>query len=364
MSFSFGFNDNDLNSDDENLTGSQNINSSVQDNVLINPLDDEKLLDSSIIQPQEINLVQCIESLRNVRVTFEKFTTPITSTTLYRRELFDIKHQLMLENDDQVANTDQNISNSNNELDILINEDLKKNVYEGGLKSWECSLDLVDTLVSNDKKYTHVIELGCGTALPTEYLFTKYLLSNSNYGLQIILTDYNDSVLRLASLPNLIITWAKLTLNNDQWQQLQRVSDETIPILEDELLLTEQLLNSFYQDMLNRNIDIKLIYGTWSRNFINILYSLIKDIDNINMLSLVLTSETIYQPEMLPVISETLIEIKDKLHNSDIFVAAKDIYFGVGGSILDFEKYLSQKNINFETFKVNAGLKRSIVSIK
>ena len=214
----------------------------------------------------------------------------------------------------------------------------------------------------------YVIELGCGTSLPTEYLFMKYLLQEndssstpSNYGIHFILADYNSSVLRLASLPNLIITWAKLILSEDQWTNLQRCNDPNIPILADELLLTEQLLDAFYKDMERRKIQISLISGSWGRKFNQLLYSLMEDHNNNDIL--VITSETIYQPENLPLISETLIDIHEKfLNQNHILVAAKDIYFGVGG-ILDFQKYLNDRNIKFVTFKVNSGLKRSIVYI-
>ena len=215
----------------------------------------------------------------------------------------------------------------------------------------------------------YVIELGCGTSLPTEYLFMKYLLQEndssstpSNYGIHFILADYNSSVLRLASLPNLIITWANLTLSEDQWTNLQRCNDPNIPILADELLLTEQLLDAFYMDMERKKIQISYISGSWGCKFNQLLYSLMGDHNNKDIL--VITTENIYQQENVLLISQTLIDIHGKfLDQNHILVAAKDIYFGVGGSILDFQKYLSNRNINFVTFKVNSGLKRSIVFI-
>ncbi|CAI4393791.1 CIC_collapsed_G0026970.mRNA.1.CDS.1 [Saccharomyces cerevisiae] len=56
--------------------------------------------------------------------------------------------------------------------------------------------------------------------------------------------------------------------------------------------------------------------------------------------------------------------------NVKTYVAAKDIYFGVGGSITEFEAYLDDKinsehlPIHSERFKVNSGLKRSIICIE
>lgn len=50
-----------------------------------------------------------------------------------RRELFDIRAQLMAED----THDDQQL------LIGIDRDDIKANVYEGGLKTWECSLDLV-----------------------------------------------------------------------------------------------------------------------------------------------------------------------------------------------------------------------------
>ncbi|CCF60218.1 hypothetical protein KAFR_0J01520 [Kazachstania africana CBS 2517] len=347
MSFSFGFTSEDFEDDvlvDSNGTV-QNDNTQAD----INPLDNPRLLDSEIFQPKVESLEEYLQSLRNVRLTFEKILTPETQTALYRRELFDIKHQLMSENDD-----------GNNELDILLKEDLRKNVYEGGLKSWECSLDLVDSLKTNNAEFQDtVIDLGCGTALPSECIFSQYLENDWAPGLNLILTDYNSSVLRLASLPNLIIAWAKICLSSEQWMNLQRANDETIPIVDDELLLTEQLLDLFYEDLGKRNIKINLVSGTWGRSFLNVVDNLLKNTKQL----LVLSSETIYQPENLNVIAETMIYYKQTYQASQILLSAKDIYFGVGGSVVEFERYLTSKNVSFQTFKVRAGLKRSIVII-
>lgn len=359
MSFSFGFSGNDY--DDDVQQQNQDLAPSATNSALVNPLDDPRLLTDPVIQPKIEDLSVCLQTLNNVRLTFEQFFTPETNTPLFRRELFDIKHQLMM--------NDQDSDEIKNELDIITNEDLKKNVYEGGLKSWECSIDLVDSFTSNNilnldfQNTKYVIELGCGTALPSEYIFAQYIQSGLTSGIHFILTDYNISVLKLASLPNLIITWAKLTLSEEEWTSLQRCHNENIPVVGDELLLTDSLLDTFYNDMQRRNIKIDLISGSWGRQFNNLLYSLTGN--NVSGHVLTITSETIYQPENLPLISETLIDLRNTFASeSHILVAAKDIYFGVGGSILDFQNYLTAKNIPFNTFKVNAGLKRSIVYIK
>jgi hypothetical protein len=75
------------------------------------------------------------------------YTTPGIRTakgnavTIPRRELFDIRMQLMAEDDDD----DENLAF----LASLGDDDIRTNVYEGGLKSWECSVDLVGVLVDD-----------------------------------------------------------------------------------------------------------------------------------------------------------------------------------------------------------------------
>ena len=89
--------------------------------------------------------------------------------------------------------------------DVLIGDnnvvDLKKNVYEGGFKSWECSYDMVDelsTMINNGKlNYNNLLEFGCGTALPTCFLFMKRFQTQDKTGANYILSDFNYDVLRL-----------------------------------------------------------------------------------------------------------------------------------------------------------------------
>ena len=47
--------------------------------------------------------------------------------------------------------------------------DLVSGVYEGGVKVWECTFDLIDYLHSNKEimKDRKIMELGCGQALPS-----------------------------------------------------------------------------------------------------------------------------------------------------------------------------------------------------
>ena len=62
---------------------------------------------------------------------------------LARRDLFDARFQLMSSDSGDAP------TNEHSDLDFLeAPSDLVPGIYEGGLKTWECSLDLVDCLES------------------------------------------------------------------------------------------------------------------------------------------------------------------------------------------------------------------------
>ena len=141
----------------------------------------------------------------------ENHKTPIR---IARRELFDIRTQLMAEDDEADIATD------NAELIAGLEQgDLKPNFYEGGFKTWECSLDLADVLQSSQEVSAgldtrnedfHVIELGCGTAVPSLMLFARVLISTNlskdeqgSKKYRFTMGDYNSTVLRMVTFCNL-----------------------------------------------------------------------------------------------------------------------------------------------------------------
>jgi protein-histidine N-methyltransferase len=367
MSFSFGFTSESFTDDELQdaapSTQQQPTTSSAPLNNATAAADD-----AAPFPPQIHHLESLLQSLTNTRLTFETISTP-GGETLYRRELFDVKHQLMSED------TNMNASSNESTNDVLLglgsSSDLLRNVYEGGFKSWECSTDLVDRFAHDLQQDNNsilitgdLLELGCGTALPSCFLF-KRLLSQSQQQQQqirsqsLVLTDYNASVLRLVTLPNLILTWAQSVLTEEELAALQKADDETIPIVSDELQLSPSLLARFASDLQRLNLALHFISGSWSPHFLSLLSSISQGFET------VYTSETIYSLETLPVISDLLIELKAK----NTYVAAKDIYFGVGGNLVDFLNYLERRNregalqMAVDVAKVGGGLQRSIVLI-
>jgi predicted nicotinamide N-methyase len=73
--------------------------------------------------------------------------------------------------------------------------DLVSGVYEGGLKLWECSIDLAKHIVLSQENFKskRVLELGCGQGLPG-IAALKY-----GQGSQVVFQDYNEEVVENAT---------------------------------------------------------------------------------------------------------------------------------------------------------------------
>jgi protein-histidine N-methyltransferase len=77
---------------------------------------------------------------------------------LPRRELFDVRVQLM---------TDADLETSDEIVEGLNETDIRTNVYEGGFKTWECAIDLAKLLLDRGPRkdlddlcrVSHVVEV-------------------------------------------------------------------------------------------------------------------------------------------------------------------------------------------------------------
>jgi len=257
--------------------------------------------------------------------------------------------QLMAEDDDlpidsttSINPTSQSTQNSNNEKEkertallsfINGNEDVRPGVYEGGLKSWECSIDLVQYISSrpdilHDCNPTSILELGCGTSLPSLYLFQQALQSSAVGAYTLHLADYNYSVLRLVTLPNVFLSWV-LTTN-----------PHLLTLPNGDLDITAELKSSFLSSLQSANINMGFISGAWGDEMLSLLSSNSRP-QNGNGYDLVLGSETIYEPRTMGEFTKVLLGALGL--NSRGLVSAKRIYFGVGGSVGGFIELVKKR---------------------
>lgn len=340
MSFSFGFSGEDF-ADTEPSQAPESASATTEAPAVSSP-------------PKLHLLSEIISTLHNVRLTFDNYSTP-NENIVYRRELFDIKHQVMTEESEGEVNQIL-LGNADSANDV----DLRKDVYEGGFKLWECSYDLVDEIArmfeqNEIANFSSFLELGAGTSLPSCYLLMRLFTSNAT-GVKLLLSDFNYEVLRLVSVPNLIIHWASTLLP----EKLASFMDPEMPLRNDELLLTPSLLTEFESQLAQRKIELSFISGSWGPEFVSLAEMSCPDV--------ILSSETIYSLDTLPIVLDTLLRLLHGKQNYLALIAAKYYYFGVGGSIKEFTDRLEAAkphSMCVDTVGHNRGqLKRDIVRLR
>ena len=160
-------------------------------------------------------------------------------------------------------------------------------------------------------------------------------------------------MLQLCTLPNVLLNWAgfKGYLKDDRG----------------DLELTEQMLTVFESD--HRDITLDFISGPWGRTFSGCIGSVLSAYCNPCLQShlLVLASESIYSPASTSAFTNVLRYLSRLFESSNpvtILVAAKRIYFGVGGSIDAFSQLLNADGGDVKLlWEDSKGVGRVIVSV-
>jgi protein-histidine N-methyltransferase len=266
-----------------------------------------------------------------------------------------------------------------NTLPGLTTSDLQPHIYEGGYKTWECALSLCSYLLDRGPRkdlddlvrVNHVIEMGCGTALPSLLLF-QYALRNG-LALYFTLTDYNADVLRLVTVPNLFLAWVAMLGVDDVVFSTSEPGTEgeggknplaDVEVEEGELDVTPQLVDKFKQTLKEVGITITLVSGSWSPT--NRLLDLVPSSPELN--TFILASETIYSPASLVAFTDAMVALMKRVKSGKAIVAAKRVYFGVGGSVDGFREECAKKGcvayeMEFEGLE-EGGVRRCLVEVQ
>nr|XP_020670464.1 histidine protein methyltransferase 1 homolog [Pogona vitticeps]XP_020670465.1 histidine protein methyltransferase 1 homolog [Pogona vitticeps]XP_020670466.1 histidine protein methyltransferase 1 homolog [Pogona vitticeps]XP_020670467.1 histidine protein methyltransferase 1 homolog [Pogona vitticeps]XP_020670469.1 histidine protein methyltransferase 1 homolog [Pogona vitticeps]XP_020670470.1 histidine protein methyltransferase 1 homolog [Pogona vitticeps] len=219
---------------------------------------------------------------------------------------------------------------------ISSHSDLITGVYEGGLKIWECTYDLIDYLVEAEIPFAQksVLDLGCGAGL-------LGVLALKSHAKEVHFQDYNSSVIEEITLPNVLVNCAY------QGDDVGGIADPCLKQCSE---------RDFDQDLLSK---CKFFSGEWSA-FSKLLLSSKKPLAKYD---LILTSETIYNPNYYEALHDTLSHLLGI--NGCVFLASKAHYFGCGGGVLLFTKFIEEKNIfKCRTVKViEKGLNRFIIEL-
>ncbi|XP_068633130.1 histidine protein methyltransferase 1 homolog isoform X2 [Battus philenor] len=200
------------------------------------------------------------------------------------------------------------------ELAEQVQSDLVAGKYEGGLKVWECTSDLIKySLDSNDIDFNEkkVLDLGCGVGI-----LGIYALQNGAF---VTFQDYNKEVIESVTIPSVLLN------------------------IDEELQKDELKKCKFYS-------------GDWA--------SFNKKLPVGEVYDIILTSETIYNEENYTKLIELFLERLSK--DGNIYVAAKTCYFGVGGGMRQFESQIEKTGclISESVWKSSSGVQREIIKVK
>uniref|UniRef100_A0A1B6DZK1 protein-histidine N-methyltransferase n=1 Tax=Clastoptera arizonana TaxID=38151 RepID=A0A1B6DZK1_9HEMI len=232
---------------------------------------------TSILEPNVCNKVEWLPAK-------EILLDDCVHQTTGKKSIFKVNDLVVF----YVVSSDEN--NHVVSIDKYNQSDLIPAKYEGGMKIWECTYDLVNYLSTSDKPINFekksVLDLGCGAG----YLgLTAFKLGAESIHFQ----DYNEEVLYQLTIPNLI---SNIDKEND-------------------------------------SSNFKFFTGDWE-SFVKL---------NNFQYDIILTSETIYNTQNHRKLHMTL---KKKLKKDGIiFLAAKTYYFGVGGGTRQFEALVNEEGV-------------------
>ncbi|TDH72400.1 hypothetical protein CCR75_006911 [Bremia lactucae] len=174
---------------------------------------------------------------------------------------------------------------------ILTTSDVRKGVYEGGFKLWECALDLVRFLEKQLRQKAikiplTVLELGCGHGLPGIYALQRGAE-------RVVFSDYNKEVLELTTCPNVFKNaqeiYSKAAFYAGSWSSMSQYMDHVEHQTEEQM-----------------------------------------------QFDLILTAETIYTEAVAVELYQTIKKHMRPTRDARALVAAKKYYFGTNGSVQHF----------------------------
>ncbi|NXI38742.1 MET18 methyltransferase, partial [Galbula dea] len=224
---------------------------------------------------------------------------------------------------------------------VSSHSDLIPGVYEGGLKIWECTFDLMDYLSEAEIQFTNktVLDLGCGAGL-------LGILALRGKAKKVHFQDYNSTVIDKITLPNVVancINEGSRPGSGDDRKTSQPPSKRPKKV--------ECLPDVFTK--------CRFFSGEWSA----VSQLLLSSNKPFSKYDIILTSETIYNPDNYSALHDTLAQLLDK--KGHVYLASKVHYFGVGGGIYLFKKFIENRQV-FRTSMVKTldkGLQRCIMEM-
>ena len=143
----------------------------------------------------------------------------------------------------------------------------------------------------------------------------------------------------MVTLPNLLLTYAA-TLGATTYPFTAASPNPLNADPTGDLHITPALIDSFLETLRTLDIHITLVSGSWTPA--DRFVAEIPASSGLN--TLVLASETIYSPASLGAFTTVILDIISKSKMSKAIVAAKRVYFGVGGGVDAFKEICADCN--------------------
>ncbi|XP_071736370.1 uncharacterized protein [Rutidosis leptorrhynchoides] len=200
---------------------------------------------------------------------------------------------------------------STEEVFALANSDLVPGKYEGGLKLWEGSLDLVRTLrleiecgnISLAGK--KVLELGCGHGLPG-------IFSCLQGASAVHFQDFNSEVLQCLTIPNVVANLPQKDQSPNNYSKVRFFAGDWSEV--------HQILPNVQTDDKESDSSASVGYD------------------------IILMAETVYSISTLPALYELIKKVMSH-PNGVVYMAAKKYYFGVGGGSRRFISLVEKEGV-------------------
>ncbi|XP_028825948.1 histidine protein methyltransferase 1 homolog [Denticeps clupeoides] len=222
--------------------------------------------------------------------------------------------------------------------------DLISGVYEGGLKVWECTYDLLDYLEQEGETFSgkRVLDLGCGAGL-------LGLLALKRGASRVHFQDYNSTVIEQLTVPNVLLNCDYDDDDDDDSDEEKDGKHGSPPSKKRALDLAPP------PDMAR----CRFFSGDWT-SFLPLLLSE-KPPPKYDM---ILTSETIYNTSYYKALHDVFEQLL--ANNGVVYLSTKSHYFGVGGGLHLFETFVVQRNVlEVKRLKdIETGLQRHVVSLR
>ncbi|XP_028324991.1 histidine protein methyltransferase 1 homolog [Gouania willdenowi] len=238
--------------------------------------------------------------------------------------------------------------------------DLIPGFYEGGLKVWECTYDLLELIEKEGGTFggKAVLDLGCGAGL-------LGILALKRGAKQVHFQDYNSTVIQQITLPNVMLNCQnddEEDSEDDQEGKFQKDNGYGKKSKgKEKIKSSPPYPKKTAIDPSQHPLLAKCCFfsGDWST-----FLALVLKQNPPPKYDIILTSETIYNTAYYPVLHEALNNLLAA--EGLVYLTTKSHYFGVGGGLHLFETYVEQKGV----FSVDhlwdgkEGLQRHVVGMR